>query len=360
MPPQIPDASLLDRFRRNQCTDDEHRRVIRWLQSLPPDELSTFLDAHQQQVLTGDIRPNVDTDLPFSRITDRINQPSARQVWFRPMITYRIAGIAAAVLVVWFVWPWLQRAIDSRIPIAVATQPASAPEFQIVRTANQPRTVVLPDSSRVTLAEHSLLRFPVRFGAKKRTVLLTGEGFFAVRRQPERPFVVRTNALRTQVLGTSFTVRARAGQFEEVIVRTGRVAVAGVEKQTNDSPGRIELRAGQRVRFDRERLTFAPVQTDNAFPATRPVTAPTTPEPDAAKPSETFSMAFNKTPLPEVVRALETEFNVTITVASPELIEARVTVRLRGRSINELLSQLTRSIGARHEQQENTIILTKI
>lgn len=69
--------------------------------------------------------------------------------------------------------------------------------------------VLLSDSTEVFLNSGSTLRFPVSFrGEKQRQVYLKGEGFFAVSKNPDKPFFVRTENIVVQVLGTRFNVKA--------------------------------------------------------------------------------------------------------------------------------------------------------
>lgn len=78
----------------------------------------------------------------------------------------------------------------------------------------------LSDGSTVWLNADSELRYPSRF-ADERMVELTGEAFFDVERDELHPFVVRSGAMRTTVLGTTFNISAYADDHE---VRTTLVS----------------------------------------------------------------------------------------------------------------------------------------
>ncbi|MEL7587188.1 MAG: FecR domain-containing protein [Prolixibacteraceae bacterium] len=68
--------------------------------------------------------------------------------------------------------------------------------------------IKLSDGTLVWLNAGSRLIYPAAFTGKRREVLLSGEAFFDVHRNPDRPFVVKTNALDIKVLGTRFNVSA--------------------------------------------------------------------------------------------------------------------------------------------------------
>ncbi|RJE72520.1 FecR family protein [Reichenbachiella sp. MSK19-1] len=104
-----------------------------------------------------------------------------------------------------------------------------AENWKTIKTERgQLRTVGLPDGSRVKLSVESSLKYATDFmSTKKREVYLTGEAFFEVERMPKRPFVVHAKGVQTQVLGTSFNVKALGGGSRlEVAVKTGKVKVS--------------------------------------------------------------------------------------------------------------------------------------
>ncbi|MGM9760714.1 MAG: FecR family protein, partial [Parabacteroides sp.] len=70
--------------------------------------------------------------------------------------------------------------------------------------------IVLPDSSRVWLNAGSHLFYPEQFTQTERKVYLSGEGFFEVTKDPQRPFLVQSQVLVVEVLGTRFNLRAYA------------------------------------------------------------------------------------------------------------------------------------------------------
>lgn len=73
-------------------------------------------------------------------------------------------------------------------------------------------TVILPDGSQVWLNASSSLRFPTVFTGNVRQVVLTGECYFEVARNPEKPFIVQARKTRIEVLGTHFNVMAYADE----------------------------------------------------------------------------------------------------------------------------------------------------
>lgn len=68
--------------------------------------------------------------------------------------------------------------------------------------------VILPDGSKVWLNAASSLKYPTSFAGNERNVQLTGEAYFEVAKNPQKPFKVSVNNLNVKVLGTHFNIMA--------------------------------------------------------------------------------------------------------------------------------------------------------
>jgi ferric-dicitrate binding protein FerR (iron transport regulator) len=66
--------------------------------------------------------------------------------------------------------------------------------------------LMLSDGTLVYLNSGSKLVYPANFGDGKREVFLSGEGYFEVQKDEHHPFIVQTNSIDIQVLGTKFNV----------------------------------------------------------------------------------------------------------------------------------------------------------
>jgi len=70
-----------------------------------------------------------------------------------------------------------------------------------------------------------------QFNRKNREVWLSGEAFFEVAKNPEKPFIIHTGTMKTTVRGTSFNVKAYPQLVDNVVsVRTGKVEVTTQNK----------------------------------------------------------------------------------------------------------------------------------
>lgn len=92
--------------------------------------------------------------------------------------------------------------------------------------------VRLPDGSTVILNDNSSLKYDQNsFNGKTREVILTGEGFFDIKRNEKKPFIVHTGKVQTKVLGTAFNINAKKSSDDiEVTVTRGKVQVGDSQK----------------------------------------------------------------------------------------------------------------------------------
>lgn len=126
------------------------------------------------------------------------------------------------------------------------SEPATLAMIQKKAPIGRKITAKLPDGSVVTLNGGSEVTFPEAFSGDSRTIELSGEAFFEVKRNPEKPFFVKFNDDVVRVLGTSFNIRTYAEENTvSVAVATGKVSftVDGSE---------VVLRPDEMAAYDRD------------------------------------------------------------------------------------------------------------
>ncbi|MDR2950468.1 MAG: FecR domain-containing protein [Prevotella sp.] len=71
------------------------------------------------------------------------------------------------------------------------------------------RTLMLPDSTKVTINSGSVVIYPEEdHSPEARYVYLNGEAYFEVTHRNDKPFIVKTDGIDVEVLGTKFNVSA--------------------------------------------------------------------------------------------------------------------------------------------------------
>jgi len=190
-----------------------------------------------------------------SRIWNKIEQeafdPSEKQVFLASVMK-----VAASIVI----------ALGIAITLYFSPQPVEKPTTYLTKSTGrgQKATITFSDGSVVKLNAESSISYPESFtDVDSRALKLTGEAFFDVKRNPEKPFTIQTGDLLTTVLGTSFNITAFPEADEiEVTVATGKVQVAQSVKEnpelgSESNPkilnlqSAIELAPGQQATFNK-------------------------------------------------------------------------------------------------------------
>lgn len=180
----------------------------------------------------------------------------------------------------------------------------------------QRKQVTLPDGSVVTLNADSKLRIAENWNdAATREVWLEGEAFFEVTKKPNTgaaKFIVHTNQLDVEVLGTAFNVKARRGSTE-VVLQSGKVNLKKLDKTI------VEMKPNDRVQVVDNQIV------DNQ------INAPIVPQ---IVKTEKFTawtngkIIFDNTPLSEIANAIEDHFGYKVNIVNKELLDSRYTGEL--------------------------------
>ncbi|WP_442591846.1 FecR family protein [Pedobacter sp. AW31-3R] len=108
----------------------------------------------------------------------------------------------------------------------------------------------LADGTNITLDASSSISFPVVFSGKQRAVTMTGQAYFEVAHDKDKPFIVKTAAQNIEVLGTHFNVNAYENeQAVKTTLLTGSIRLKAAGHQAILKPGEqaLVLPAAQRL-----------------------------------------------------------------------------------------------------------------
>ncbi|SHI29897.1 FecR family protein [Hymenobacter daecheongensis DSM 21074] len=207
----------------------------------------------------------------------------------------------------------------------------------LVAATSQQRQLTLPDGSQVWLNRHSTLEYDADFRTAAREVKLSGEAFFQIQKDHGRPFTVLSETARTQVLGTSFNVRAYPAEDSvEVAVLTGRVALASRTTEQDT----LLLLPGMRGVLRAAGNTAGP--TTAAAPTLRRASTQDT----NFRAWQTGELVFDNVPVRHVIRTLRTTFGTSISVADTRLLSCRFTGTFRRPEPAQVLQVLSLATNA--------------
>lgn len=213
-------------------TADQRVELEAWLAASPSHR--TLLAQFCQ--LSADLEEQLPALVDSGIIALPAASPPGRRIGrFKLAAAGSLAAIAAAVvLAVWFAKPRTQRE-DFATPLA------------------QRQSLELVDGSHVDLDANTTLHVEIANG-RRQVRLATGEAFFQVAKDPERPFIVDTPAGAVRVTGTKFDVRAEGSPALAVTVVEGQVQVRpGAATDPEAAP--VNLVRGDRLTSEDHRVT---------------------------------------------------------------------------------------------------------
>jgi ferric-dicitrate binding protein FerR (iron transport regulator) len=183
--------------------------------------------------------------------------------------------------------------------------------------------LTLMDGSKVVLNSGSSLKYAKNFKSDLREIELIGEAYFEVTKDPNRPFIVRTGQVSTQVLGTSFNIKAFENEVLKISLFTGKVEVA----MDLEIPQKISLVPGESLSFKADNQNFQKGNFDK----------------DKVLAWTQKAIVFEKTQMAEIKRVLENWYGVEIRFVNQPARDLEISARFNDQSLKDVLEGLSYS-----------------
>lgn len=209
---------LLEKYVRGECTAEEILHVHAWYDAFEDDEdLLSYLPVDEKRLLKQVLLERIKLDIDNE--TTEGKHGKLRKIHF-PKIFYLVTVIAAVFIAAFAIVIYIRYKSFANKP------PQWVNKVVVNNRTRYYAKQTLPDGSTVWLSPQSVITYPKTFEKDKREVAMTGEAFFEVTKNPQRPFIIYSGALTTRVWGTSFKINAAANSaFSQVAVLTGKVSV---------------------------------------------------------------------------------------------------------------------------------------
>ncbi|MCC8409302.1 FecR domain-containing protein [Mucilaginibacter sp. UR6-1] len=200
--------------------------------------------------------------------------------------------------------------------------------MQVAAARGSVTSIVLGDGTKVWLNGGSRISYPETFRGEKREVTITGEAFFDVMHKTDQPFIVHTGNITTHVLGTSFNIKAYDDdQLLHVDVVSGKVGVVPAEGSAL-SFNTIYLTPAQGITYNK---------TDNSISKTAGIDISALSDWKAGK------LIFKNAALPEVIKTLNREFEVSIR-ADANLTACNISADFTNVPIKDIMAVIARLV----------------
>ncbi len=286
--------NLIIKFFAGEISDSELDELKKWL-DLDPGNRRIFNQENElwQEASFQTKLENYKTDTAWTNISGRLGlgKNKLNSVTVLRKNSFRII-VAAATIACLVAFGGISLWILSK----KSFQQMAAGSTTIETKAGEKAHLILSDSSEVILNSDSRVQYIGNYNLFDRKVKLTGEAFFDVSTNPEKPFVVQLDKMSISATGTRFNVFSFANEN-----RIETTLEEGAIKVTVNGREPINVRSGQQVIYfvKTGEVRVLDVNTDTYTSWKENM------------------LRFNDTPLEEVLRRIGRKYNVTFRSGEP-------------------------------------------
>lgn len=304
-------TGLLNKFRTGEISPAEFQELKSGINGITDSELKEIMSSEWDKYCNYESLPEAKIEELYSNlhITGENVKPrfTLKRYWMQ--IAASLLFIIAGGLTV---LTYMQRQTINTL----------AEQNVVIRSGDYGKSLVtLPDGTLVHLNAKSSLTYSQDFGRTDRKVKLSGEGFFEVKKDPEKKFTVGTGYMDVTVLGTKFNVYA----YEDKDMVEMSLVEGSVNITTERPPFRsINVKPNEKVIYNKNTGELIHEQTNN-----RMETAWMTKE-----------LVFRSEPLRNVFNCLSRKFAVTFNVNDEKLLNDIYTGTFEDENIESIMRVL--------------------
>ncbi len=209
----------------------------------------------------------------------------------------------------------------------------NSPEWVAITTIpGQIKDVYLPDSTLISMAGNSSIRYDAKsYGKERRVVEMKGKAFFKVTRNETRPFSVYTERTEVTVLGTSFQINEQP-DGTDVNVMTGKVSFGATGNETD----KVILTAGMSASYSMESKGITLLEEEDLNTLSW----------------KTRQLRFNDTPLEKVIGDLNEYYQVKV-INKAENPNLKLTATFNDLPLEDVLLVINQTLDTRLAPESN-------
>lgn len=339
---------LLDRYQQNNCTENEKLFVEQWYESLNREDHAALTSTEVTKM--GDrilLRLHANMERRTMLHSESGIQSEQLRKTSRNISWYKM-GIAASITIA-VICSFLFTFNYNNSENAFKDENSEGVLLSKINTSGSALTVTLSDHSKVILQPNAEITYPAIFKKSSRNIYLKGDAFFAVSKNPKKPFYVYNNKLTVKVLGTSFFIKEAGAQ---VSVRTGKVAV---NENTNcrlfsfrkgKKAKGVLLTPNQQAVFDSDVHELKKTLVDKPLPLSVINHLP-----------EAISFNFSETSLKNVFSALSKSYGIEIELEDQKVNDCTFTGDIDNKDLYEQLNLICESISGSYHINGTSILI---
>ncbi|WP_159452717.1 FecR family protein [Pedobacter nyackensis] len=203
--------------------------------------------------------------------------------------------------------------------------------------------IILPDKTHVWVNSGSELTYRVDFSnAAIREVKLIGEAYFKVAKDKKHPFIVKTDHMDVEAVGTAFNVAAYKGaDYAEATL------VEGIVNVSDHMGNKQRLLAGSKIRIETKKPNILPALQKSVLVYS-----------DYAWKDGVF--VFDNMPLVQITEKFSRWYNIKVVFTNDEARQLRFTGSIeKDKTLNTALQLIGTSTNVKFEIRNGTLYITK-
>ena len=166
---------------------------------------------------------------------------------------------------------------------------------------------------------------------------LKGEAYFDIARNPQKPFIIETDGVIVEVLGTAFNIKTYDKDKFALVVERGKVKVS-----LKDDPSFSQIVvAGERMDLTNKLLVKSKWVDDGSLTW------------------RIGRMQFKDETLQNIVRVINSNFNSKIAITNPEVANRKLTVTFENNSLKDIVELVCASMNLKATPVDGKTELTE-
>ncbi len=307
---------LIYRFLSGEADANEQRKVREWIMK-SEENARTFAKIKNLYVrlsIKEERASDEDTTLFMNRIRKR---KSSKKI-------YRQTGYGVAAVLLLFLFSYAVYTLGTKeykkeLNFVKSQQIA---QYQYYTPSGVKGKVILPDSSVVWLNSESSISYPSKFSGTIRKVAFSGEGYFEIKKNPERPMnITLKNGMSVNVKGTTFNLTA----------------------YDNDKTYSIFLISGQISLLNDRSKELYKVEPNQKIYIEAGTNKISVHKPEDIMPTIGWKrgwLVFEETGMEDIINKMERWYGVRIAVKDSAIMSKTLTARFREESLSQVLSMM--------------------
>ncbi|CAN5156386.1 DUF4974 domain-containing protein [soil metagenome] len=316
MEKQINDIDdLIGKVLAGEATAEDQLRLNNWIGL--SDENRQYVEQIKiifDRAASNTVQLSFDTDAAWNKVKTKLrkSREDGSAVAMRYSSRARVLRIAASIFMLMVVGLFAYLSLNK-----------SKAETFAFAVDNKAAQDTMPDGSTAFLNKRSSIIYEYTPGKKTRNVKLKGEGFFEVKHEAEKPFIIEAEEVLVRDIGTAFNVRAYPESDTIVVtVKSGEVQIYTLKDQG------LNLQMGETGIYSKSLKQFTRLEKIDTNILSY----------------KTGVFSFTSTNLKSVIEKINEVYDVKITLDSPALDKCPLTVNFQGDSIDTIVEVIAETL----------------